>query len=178
VRAIAIGLVAACSAAAVQGQEKGTSPNARNPSTEPLVVVWYSGMDDQAVQNLTGNRVNREAFAILREVYGRKVVPGNIAADSQGGLARFLAEVDGCGHHPKPVRGSNLVSIGFYPDGVDPMHVCFMATEALLLPPDLAPEAMKAEIEAYLARNLVPPPERTVLEEYRSKVVAAGKAGK
>ncbi len=177
-RAIAIGIMAACSSVAVQGQEKGASPNARNPSTEPLVVVWYSGMDDQAEENFTGKRVNREAIAILREVYGRRIVPGNIAADSQGGLALFLTEVDGCDHLPKLVRGSNLVAIRFYPDGVDPMHVCFMATEALLLPPDLAPATMKAEIGAYLARNLSPPPERTVLVKYRSKVVAASKGGK
>ncbi len=171
---IATFLVVASLALVAHAQEKGASPNARNPSAEPMVFVWFSGMDDQAEENYTSKRVNREALALLKELYGRKMSGANLAADSQGGLARFLLEIDGCDYIPRILRGYNVVSIKFFPDGVDPMHIGFMADEALVLPTDLTPEAMRAEIEAYLTRNLIPPPSRTVQVKYRSKMVVAG----
>jgi hypothetical protein len=143
-----------------------------------MVYVWFSGMEENAEENFVGRRISREAMAILREVYARKMMPANLVADSQGGLATFLGHVDGCDHLPRIVRGCNVVAIRFFPDGYDPMHTGFMADQALLLPTDMTPEAMKSEIEAFLRRNLNPPPERTVFVKYRSKVVVAGNAGK
>ncbi|HEY2155746.1 MAG TPA: hypothetical protein VGH33_08950 [Isosphaeraceae bacterium] len=174
-RRIAILLVAMSWALVCHGQDKGTPANARNPLLDPVVYVWFSGMEENAEENLAGRRVNREAMAVLKEVYGRKMMPANLVADSQGGLATFLIHVDGCDHLPRIVRGCNVIAVRFYPDGYDPMHIGFMADEALLLPTDLTPEVMKAEIEAFLRRNLNPPPERTVQVKYRSKVVVARK---